>query len=254
MKRIFEYIGGIPIRLRFDNMTTAVAQVLKDGERVLTDGFTRFMLHCIFRADFCNPVSGNEKGNVEKKVGYSRRNASASVPSLPRLRNLINGFGSGTKRTPTGSTTNTRSPAVVEPGAGRDLRPGDIRPGSGRAGTVNTCPAKGSDNARVWDTSKRAIQIVLNNLKGIFFRDDDLEQMTFSGTGRRGGNRYHDPPHLSFSRSRRLRLGTSLSASDFAIHKDSVIDFYMLPCYNNIILAGPWDMGPWEQQERSLRS
>ena len=45
-----------------------------------------------------------------------------------------------------------------------------------------------------------------------------MEQMTFSGTGRRGGNRYHDPPHLSFSRSRRLRLGTSLSASDFAIH------------------------------------
>lgn len=113
MKRIFEYIGGIPIRLRFDNMTTAVAQVLKDGERVLTDGFTRFMLHCIFRADFCNPVSSNEKGNVEKKVGYSRRNASASVPSLPRLRNLINGFGSGTKRTPTGSTTNTRSPRLL---------------------------------------------------------------------------------------------------------------------------------------------
>ena len=106
MKRIFEYIGGIPIRLRFDNMTTAVAQVLKDGERVLTDGFTRFMLHCIFRADFCNPASSNEKGNVEKKVGYSRRNASASVPSLPR-------FGSGTKRTPTGSTTNTRSARLL---------------------------------------------------------------------------------------------------------------------------------------------
>ena len=42
MKRIFEHIGGVPPRLRFDNMTTAVAQVLKDGERVLTDGFTRF--------------------------------------------------------------------------------------------------------------------------------------------------------------------------------------------------------------------
>ena len=184
MKRIFEYIGGIPIRLRFDNMTTAVAQVLKDGERVLTEGFTRFMLHCIFRADFCNPASGNEEGNVEKKVGYSRRNASASVPSLPRLRNLINGFGSGTDADRL--YYKYKVPAVVEPGAGRDLRPGDIRPGPGRAGTVNTCPAKGSDNARVWDTSKRAIQIVLNNLKGIFFRDDDLEQMTFSGTGRRG--------------------------------------------------------------------
>ena len=111
MKRIFEYIGGIPIRLRFDNMTTAVAQVLKDGERVLTDGFTRFMLHCIFRADFCNPASGKEEGNVEKKVGYSRRNASASVPSLPRLRNLMNSSWSGAKRTLTGSTTSTRFPS-----------------------------------------------------------------------------------------------------------------------------------------------
>ena len=64
MKRIFEHIGGVPPRLRFDNMTTAVAQVLKDGERVLTDGFTRFMLHYRFQADFCNPASGNEKGRA----------------------------------------------------------------------------------------------------------------------------------------------------------------------------------------------
>ena len=56
------------------------------------------------------------------------------------------------------------------------------------AGQVQSTLAqqKGSDNARVWDTSKRAIQIVLNNLKGIFFRDDDLEQMTFF-RGRGGG-------------------------------------------------------------------
>ena len=186
MKRIFEYIGGIPIRLRFDNMTTAVAQVLKDGERVLTEGFTRFMLHCIFRADFCNPASGNEKGNVEKKVGYSRRNAFVPVPVITSFEEFNKWFWEWYEKDADRLHYKYKVPAVVEPGAGRDLRPGDIRPGPGRAGTVNTCPAKGSDNARVWDTSKRAIQIVLNNLKGIFFRDDDLEQMTFSGTGRRG--------------------------------------------------------------------
>lgn len=82
MKRIFERIGGVPIRLRFDNMTTAVAQVLKGTERVLTDGFNRFMLHYRFQADFCNPASGNEKGNVENKVGYSRRNAFVPVPTI----------------------------------------------------------------------------------------------------------------------------------------------------------------------------
>ena len=82
MKRIFEYIGGVPARIRFDNMSTAVAQVLKGAERKLTDGFSRFMLHYRFEADFCNPYSGNEKGNVENKVGYSRRNAFVPVPTI----------------------------------------------------------------------------------------------------------------------------------------------------------------------------
>ncbi len=82
MKRIFEYIGGVPPRLRFDNMSTAVAQVLNGSERTLTDGFSRFMLHYRFQAEFCNPASGNEKGNVENKVGYSRRNAFVPVPTI----------------------------------------------------------------------------------------------------------------------------------------------------------------------------
>lgn len=30
----------------------------------------------------CNPASGNEKGNVENKVGYSRRNAFVPVPTI----------------------------------------------------------------------------------------------------------------------------------------------------------------------------
>ena len=45
---------------------------------------------------------------------------------------------------------------------------------------------RGSNNARVWDTSNWAIQVILNNLKGIFFRDDDMEHMTFSVVGRWG--------------------------------------------------------------------
>ena len=45
---------------------------------------------------------------------------------------------------------------------------------------------RGSNNARVWDTSNRAIQVILNNLKGIFFRADDMEHMAFSVVGRWG--------------------------------------------------------------------
>lgn len=82
MKRIFKHIGGVPIRIKADNMTTAVAQVLKGTERVLSDGFARFKLHYRFAAEFCNPASGNEKGNVENKVGYSRRNMLVPVPVI----------------------------------------------------------------------------------------------------------------------------------------------------------------------------
>jgi transposase len=82
LKRIFYHIGGVPIRIRCDNMSTAVAQVLEGTERVVTDGFYRFMLHHRFGADFCNPAKGNEKGNVENKVGYTRRNMLVPVPTI----------------------------------------------------------------------------------------------------------------------------------------------------------------------------
>ena len=41
----------------------------------------------------------------------------------------------------------------------------------------------GTNNANVWDTSNRAINVVINNLKGIFFQDDNIEHMAFSVAG-----------------------------------------------------------------------
>ena len=39
---------------------------------------------------------------------------------------------------------------------------------------------RGTNNQKVWDTSNRAINVIINNLKGIFFADDDFEHMSFS--------------------------------------------------------------------------
>lgn len=36
---------------------------------------------------------------------------------------------------------------------------------------------KGTKNTQVWDTSNRAINVIINNLKGIFFEDDNFEHM-----------------------------------------------------------------------------
>jgi len=85
LQRIFEYIGGVPLRLLFDNMSSAVVHILEHGKRRLTDMFIRFTMHHRFKAEFCNPDSPNEKGNVENKVGYIRRNYLLPPPVIEDL-------------------------------------------------------------------------------------------------------------------------------------------------------------------------
>jgi len=74
MKRIFHHMGGVPKRIRFDNLSAAVRKVLPNGERQLTEEFQNFVLHYGFECEFCNPNSGNEKGHVEAMVKYVRNN------------------------------------------------------------------------------------------------------------------------------------------------------------------------------------
>ena len=80
LKAIFEYIGGVPKEIWFDNTRTIVTKIHRNGKRDLTERFGRFAEHYGFKAVFMNPASGNEKGNVENKVGYLRRNVL--VPAL----------------------------------------------------------------------------------------------------------------------------------------------------------------------------
>lgn len=85
MINIFKHIGGVPTRIWFDNPSTMVTKILKGGKRDLTEAFLRFQNHYGFEASFCNPASGNEKGSVEGKVGYHRRNLLVPVPQLSNL-------------------------------------------------------------------------------------------------------------------------------------------------------------------------
>jgi transposase len=82
---IFEHIGGVPQVIWFDNTKTIVSKVLKGGGRTLTEDFLRFQEHYRFEAVFCNVDAGHEKGNVESKVGYHRRNLLVPVPRFNSL-------------------------------------------------------------------------------------------------------------------------------------------------------------------------
>lgn len=85
MVAIFEHVGGVPTEIWFDNTKTIVTKVIRGGGREVTDRFLRFQEHYGFKAVFMNPDSGNEKGGVENKVGYSRRNLLVPVPRFIRL-------------------------------------------------------------------------------------------------------------------------------------------------------------------------
>lgn len=85
LQRIFEFIGGVPLRILFDNMSSAVVHIEAHGKRQLTEMFMRFAMHHRFKAEFCNPDSPHEKGNVENKVGYIRRNYLLPPPLIEDL-------------------------------------------------------------------------------------------------------------------------------------------------------------------------
>ena len=86
LQTIFEHLGGVPSVIWFDNASAVVTKVLKEGHRELTDKFFRFEQHYGFECSFCNPASGNEKGSVENKVGYHRRNLLVPAPRITDLR------------------------------------------------------------------------------------------------------------------------------------------------------------------------
>ncbi|TQE89226.1 IS21 family transposase, partial [Ureibacillus terrenus] len=82
LTQLFRQAGGVPRKLRIDNLAAAVVSVRKGGERQYTEAFERFRLHYGFDVQACNPYSGHEKGNVERKVYYTRQHCFVPAPLI----------------------------------------------------------------------------------------------------------------------------------------------------------------------------
>lgn len=83
---IFDFIGYVPRAIRFDQMSSAALRTRDEKGLVkVLDSIMRFCTHYGFRVKFCNPDSGNEKGNVENKVGTIRRNLFVPEPAITDL-------------------------------------------------------------------------------------------------------------------------------------------------------------------------
>ncbi len=87
-RRAFEYFGGVPKTIIYDNLKTAVARILRGKDRKEQDAFAVFKAHYLFEADFCNAGRGNEKGQVEKEVGFLRSHILVPVPEVNSMAEL----------------------------------------------------------------------------------------------------------------------------------------------------------------------
>ncbi|MGC3965311.1 MAG: IS21 family transposase [Rhodocyclaceae bacterium] len=80
--------GGIPRRGIYDNMKTAVDRVGQGKHREVNLRFSAMVSHYLFDAEFCNPASGWEKGQIEKNVQDSRHRIWQRIPSFTSLEAL----------------------------------------------------------------------------------------------------------------------------------------------------------------------
>jgi len=88
--RAFEHFGGVPIRIRYDNLKPAVARVLKGRDRKESERFVALRSHYGFDSFFCLPgqEGAHEKGGVEGEVGRFRRRHLVPLPAVETLAEL----------------------------------------------------------------------------------------------------------------------------------------------------------------------
>ena len=86
----FERLGGVPARIRYDNLAAAVTRVLAGRDRIEADRFTALRSHYGFESFFCEPGQrgAHEKGGVEGEVGRFRRRHLVPVPRVADLAGL----------------------------------------------------------------------------------------------------------------------------------------------------------------------
>ena len=78
----FHFIGGVPHRIAYDNLKTAVFRILEGHNRQEQDAFKAFRSYYLFDSRYCTPAQGHEKGGVESDVGYAQRNFFSPLPRV----------------------------------------------------------------------------------------------------------------------------------------------------------------------------
>ena len=78
----FRFFGGVPKRITYDNLKTAVFRILAGRNREEQSAFVALRSHYLFESRYCTPGQGHEKGGVESDVGFAQRNFMTPMPRV----------------------------------------------------------------------------------------------------------------------------------------------------------------------------
>jgi len=86
--RAFEFFGGVPNRISYDNSKIAVRKIVGNRKREVTKEFLRLKSHFLYKDHFCLVRRPNEKGHVERLLDFARRSFLVPVPCVASLKEL----------------------------------------------------------------------------------------------------------------------------------------------------------------------
>jgi transposase len=86
----FAHFGGLPRRVRYDNLKPAVARILQGRNRIENERFITLRSHYGFDSFFCQPglEGAHEKGGVEGEGGRFRRRHLVPIPVVVTIGEL----------------------------------------------------------------------------------------------------------------------------------------------------------------------
>ncbi len=84
----FHFFGGVPRRITYDNLKTAVYKILEGKKRQEQQAFKEFRSYYLFESNYCTPAQAHEKGGVENDVGYAQRNFFSPILEVETFQEL----------------------------------------------------------------------------------------------------------------------------------------------------------------------
>lgn len=86
--KCFEFLKGIPYKIAYDNLTTAVKKVLQGSNREEQEQFIALRTHYLYESTFCRPARGNEKGGVENAAKQIVKKFFVPYPDVDSFEEL----------------------------------------------------------------------------------------------------------------------------------------------------------------------